>query len=200
MFVMFLLQTVCSAQYAIHQNKSAGNAVIAFIFLFYGFYDIAFTPLIVSYTVEILPYPIRAKGFNIFNFVISLSLIFNQYVNPIALARIGWKYYIVYVVWILFEGVYCYLFVIETKNVSLPPPFPLPPFLLSSFPFPKLTNDFSQRTLEETAALFDGEQATANLAHTAAANAGVEHETASSSEDEKGGVHGDYVGNELRKA
>jgi len=167
MFVMFLLQTVCSAQYALHQNKAAGNAVIAFIFLFYGFYDIAFTPLIVSYTVEILPYPIRAKGFNVFNFVISLSLIFNQYVNPIALKNIGWKYYIVYVIWILFEFVYCYLFVLETKN----------------------------RTLEETAALFDGEQATANLAHTAAHAAGVEHETASSTDEKAGG--NDYVANEL---
>ena len=58
-------------------------------------YDsIAFTPLIVSYTVEILPYPLRAKGFTIFNFTISLALIFNQYVNPIALDAIGWKYYV----------------------------------------------------------------------------------------------------------
>src|ERR1700742_4790283 len=170
MFVMFLLQTVCSAQYALHQNKAAGNAVIAFIFLFYGFYDIAFTPLIVSYTVEILPYAIRAKGFNVFNFVISLSLIFNQYVNPVALAAIGWKYYIVYVVWILFEFVYCYLFVIETKN----------------------------RTLEETAALFDGEEATSNLAHTAARSAGVEAETASSTDEKTSG--NEYVANELTKA
>jgi hypothetical protein len=48
----------------------------------------------VSYTVEILPFSLRAKGFNIFNFAISLSLIFNQYVNPIALDDIGWKYYV----------------------------------------------------------------------------------------------------------
>ena len=31
-----------------------------------------------SYTVEILPYNLRFKGFTIFNFTISLSLIFNQ--------------------------------------------------------------------------------------------------------------------------
>ena len=34
-----------------------------------------------SYTVEILPYALRAKGFVVFNFIISLSLIFNQYVT-----------------------------------------------------------------------------------------------------------------------
>lgn len=42
--------------------------------------QIAFTPLIVSYTVEILPFALRAKGFTVFNFALTLSLIFNQYV------------------------------------------------------------------------------------------------------------------------
>ncbi|KAI0260631.1 hypothetical protein BC834DRAFT_538792 [Gloeopeniophorella convolvens] len=57
-------------------------------------YGLAFTPLIISYTVEILPYPLRAKGLTIFNFTISCALIFNQYINPIALDHISWKYYI----------------------------------------------------------------------------------------------------------
>jgi hypothetical protein len=85
MIIFFTLQTACSAVYAHTGNKSAAHSVIAFIFLFYSSYDLAFTPLIVSYTVEILPYQIRAKGFTVFNFAISLSLIFNQYVNPMAL-------------------------------------------------------------------------------------------------------------------
>ena len=57
-------------------------------------HSLAFTPLIVSYSLEILPYSLRAKGFNVFNFTISVALIFNQYVNPIALKNIGWKYYV----------------------------------------------------------------------------------------------------------
>lgn len=52
--------------------------------------SVAFSPLIVSYTVEILPFDIRAKGFTVFNFAISLSLIFNQYTNPIALGMTDW--------------------------------------------------------------------------------------------------------------
>ncbi|TFK67867.1 hexose transporter [Pluteus cervinus] len=135
MTVCFTLQTACSSVYANTQSKSAGHAVIAFIFLFYAFYDLAWTPLIVSYTVEILPYALRAKGFTVFNFAISLSLIFNQYVNPLALEALAWKYYIVYVCWLAFETVFVYFFIIETKG----------------------------RTLEETAALFDGDDATAAL-------------------------------------
>jgi MFS family permease len=85
MFVFFSAQTICFAVFMEKGYQPAANAVIAFIFLFYAAYDIAFTPLIVSYTVEILPFQIRAKGFTVFNFTISLALIFNQYVNPIAL-------------------------------------------------------------------------------------------------------------------
>ncbi|KDR80298.1 hypothetical protein GALMADRAFT_62198 [Galerina marginata CBS 339.88] len=150
MLLFFTFQTVCSAVYAQTKNQSAAHAVIAFIFLYYASYDLAFTPLIVSYTVEILPYQLRAKGFTVFNFAISLSLIFNQYVNPIALDAIAWKYYLVYVVWLFFEGVFLYFFVIETKN----------------------------RTLEETAALFDGEEAAEQLAAAA-------HHTEQHSDNEK---------------
>ncbi|KAG6811658.1 hypothetical protein H0H92_006420 [Tricholoma furcatifolium] len=136
MTVFYTLQTACAGYYTNSGNEAAAHTFLAMIFLYYASYDLAFTPLIVSYTLEILPYPLRAKGFNIFNFSISLSLIFNQYVNSIAQARIGWKYYVVYCVWLLFECVYLYFFVIETKNLSL----------------------------EETAALFDGEDAVNQIA------------------------------------
>lgn len=146
MIVFFTLQTACSAVFQVQGSTGAAHAVIAFIFLFYASYDIAFTPLIVSYTVEILPYQLRAKGFNVFNFSISLSLIFNQYVNPIALDAIGWKYYVVYCCWLICEAVFLWFFIIETKNL----------------------------TLEETAALFDG--ATEQIVDTAAVQAGVTHD------------------------
>jgi len=147
MFVFWTLQTASFGLYSQTGNTAAAHTVIAMIFLFYGFYDLAFTPLIVSYTVEILPYALRAKGFVAFNFTISLSLIFNQYVNPIALKKLGWKYYLVYVVWLIFEILFCYFFIIETKNLSL----------------------------EETAALFDGDDKVAMLADKAAENAGLKH-------------------------
>ena len=39
------------------------SATIPLIFLFFFFYDIAYTPMLVAYTLEILPYKIRARGF-----------------------------------------------------------------------------------------------------------------------------------------
>ncbi|KAI1787461.1 general substrate transporter [Ganoderma leucocontextum] len=149
MFVFWVLQTACFAVYSETGNITAAHTFVAVIFLFYAFYDvrqpIAFTPLIVSYTVEILPFALRAKGFTVFNFSLTLSLIFNQYINPIALNALGWKYYIVYACWLVFEIGFIWCFLIETKN----------------------------RTLEETAALFDGNDNADMLAQHAAVNTGV---------------------------
>lgn len=60
----------------INPNKHAGNAVIAMIALFYGFYNIALSPHLVSYTVEILPFRIRAKGLVVMNLAVNCSLVF----------------------------------------------------------------------------------------------------------------------------
>ncbi|RDX40533.1 general substrate transporter [Lentinus brumalis] len=128
MLVFFTMLTVCSAVYAENQSQAAAHAVIAFIALHGAAYSLAFTPLLISYTVEILPYSVRAKGLTLLNFTTSCALVFNQYVNPIALKRMQWRYYIVYCCWLVFELVYCWIFVVETKGLSL----------------------------EETAALFDG--------------------------------------------
>ena len=57
-------------------------------------YSVAFLPLIISYTIEILPFPVRAKGFTLYSLTLSIALIFNQYVNPIARQKLGWKYYV----------------------------------------------------------------------------------------------------------
>lgn len=49
---------------------------------------------------------------------VRIAVFFNTYVNPIALDAIGWRYYIVYCVWILFEIATVYFLFPETK-VSL---------------------------------------------------------------------------------
>jgi len=100
-------------------DLSAAHAFIAFVFLYSFAYDIAYTPLLVSYTVEILPYQIRAKGVAVLNLTVTAALVFNQYINPIAWGALNWKYYIIYTVWIFAEFVYVYFFAIETKGLTL---------------------------------------------------------------------------------
>lgn len=111
--------TICAARYDITQIKAAGNAVIAMLVLFGFSYSIAWSGLLVAYAVEICPYALRAKGLAIMFFCVNAALFFNNYVNPVALAAIRWKYYIVYDCWLVVELIVVYLFYPETKGPTL---------------------------------------------------------------------------------
>lgn len=87
--------TALSAVYAESSNKAAGTAVIPMLFVFFGFYDIAFTPLSYAYPVEILPFKLRSRGLSVTLTTVFGAGFFNQYVNPIALARLHYKFYFV---------------------------------------------------------------------------------------------------------
>ncbi|KAF4597167.1 hypothetical protein EYR40_007618 [Pleurotus pulmonarius] len=129
MLITFSMWTLTTALFSELNNTAAAKATIPLIFIFYLFYDIAYTPMLVAYTLEILPYKIRARGFAVMNLTVYLTSAFNQFVNPVAIRALGWWYYLVYVGWLLFELIFVVMCVVETKG----------------------------RTLEETAALFDGD-------------------------------------------
>ena len=119
MLCSFIVWTICSERNNATGSKASGNAVIVMIFIYYLFYNSAWSGLLISYTVEILPYNIRAKGLTVVLLFIDIALFFNQYVNPVALDEIGWKYYIVYCVWLGIELVVVWKFYIETRNTPL---------------------------------------------------------------------------------
>ncbi|TVY23076.1 Lactose permease [Lachnellula hyalina] len=119
MFATFCVWTICAAQFTLHGNPAAGYAEIVFIFIFYVFYNSAWSGLLVGYAVEILPYRLRAKGLTLMFLAIDLALFFNSYVNPVALDALNWKYYIVYDVWLFVELLTVYFFYIETRNTPL---------------------------------------------------------------------------------
>ncbi|KAK5673660.1 hypothetical protein LTS12_029815, partial [Elasticomyces elasticus] len=65
MLVSFIIWTACSAvvnESSGGSNPAIGRTVIAFVFIFYFHYDIAYTPLLLGYPTEIFPYSIRSKG------------------------------------------------------------------------------------------------------------------------------------------
>ncbi|EHL01749.1 putative Lactose permease [Glarea lozoyensis 74030] len=119
MLMAFVAWTIAAAQFVKTAVKAAGTAEIFFIFLYYVFYNSAWSGLLVGYGVEILPYKLRAKGLTIMFLAVDLALFFNSYVNPVALDHLGWKYYIVYDCWLAFELGIVYFFFIETRNTPL---------------------------------------------------------------------------------
>jgi MFS family permease len=97
MLLTFSVWTACSAVYAQNGSSAAGVTVVVMIFLFYGVAGAAWPGLTVSYTVEILPYNIRAKGLMLCFFWTSVAGVFNQWVNPLGLEALEWRFYFVYI-------------------------------------------------------------------------------------------------------
>jgi MFS family permease len=119
MLVVFSVWTGCSAVYAQTGNKGAGSSVLAMIFLFYGVAGFAWPGLTVAYCSEILPYSIRAKGLAICLGTTALAGVLNQYVNPIGLAKLAWKFYFVYIVILVIEVICIWFLFVETKGPTL---------------------------------------------------------------------------------
>jgi hypothetical protein len=89
------------------------------IFFFYLAYNIGANGLPYLYATEILPYNVRTKGLNIFQFTMQIILIYNGFVNPIAMDAIDWKYYIVFCCILVVELTVVYFFYVETSGRTL---------------------------------------------------------------------------------
>ncbi|KAH9854869.1 hexose transporter [Lenzites betulinus] len=128
--VIFTGWTIASSQYAMTGSQAASRAVIAFIFLYSPAYNMGYNALTYTYLVELFPFHARAKGIAVFQWWGRAAGFFNQFVNPIGIANAGWKYYISYCVFLLFEVIFVWFLFPETSN----------------------------RTLEELAFLFEGDK------------------------------------------
>lgn len=119
MLCVFVAWTVCSALYT--QNKGSGEArgILACIFLYYTFSDLAFSGLYQAYACEVLPYDLRAKGLAVVVICAYAANFFGTYVNPVGLANAGWKYYLLYDCWLVVVFVVFYFLLVETKNTTL---------------------------------------------------------------------------------
>lgn len=119
MLISFIIWTACSAVFDSTKATALGRTVIAFVFLFYFHYDIAYTPLLLGYPTEIFPYSLRSKGLTVELLSVYGSLIILAFVNPIALDNIGWHYYIFFCCFDVFALSITWFFFPETKGHSL---------------------------------------------------------------------------------
>jgi sugar porter (SP) family MFS transporter len=137
MCLCFVIWTICSSRS--DQDSAAAKGVIAMIWIFSVCYALAWSGLLVAYTVEILPFKIRAKGLMIMNFFIQVALTINQYVNPLGFGFFKpiWKFYTIYAVslscslfhnvqkltqsqcWIFLELIFVSVFYVETRGPTL---------------------------------------------------------------------------------
>ncbi|KAJ5684913.1 hypothetical protein N7536_007532 [Penicillium majusculum] len=117
MMVAFVVWTILSAKYYDHANSALGEFILVdrpLLLLTWRR-----SGLIASYTTEIFPYSMRAKGYTIMEFAMYIALFLNQYVDPIALDNIHWRYYIFYCCFLAVEVVVIYFLYVETRYMPL---------------------------------------------------------------------------------
>lgn len=89
------------------------------LFIFYFHYAIALTPLLYAYPTEIYPYELRGWGVALTLMLANTTLLIGQVANPVAMDRLGWRYYIVFCIIDALFFVCVYFLFPETKGKSL---------------------------------------------------------------------------------
>lgn len=118
MTVVYASWTAASAVYDDTNNGHASRAVVALIFVYYALYNLMM-PLAYIYITEVFPYLQRSKGMAIMLIFSRFGSAFNAFVNPIGLAAIEWRMYIVYTCWLAIETTYIFFLYPETFGMSL---------------------------------------------------------------------------------
>ncbi|TQV95137.1 hypothetical protein V2A60_009798 [Cordyceps javanica] len=92
---------------------------VAVMFLFQGFYSIAWTPLLTLYPPEVMQYSCRALGNAISSFALNALALLLVFVMPIGLNNIGWKMYMINGSWDIITLVLIAVYWVETKGKTL---------------------------------------------------------------------------------
>lgn len=119
MLLSYIVWTVCSAVNTQTGSKPAGIIVIVCVFVVFFHYDIAWTPLLLGYPTEIFPFHLRSNGLAVVYSSVYGCLVIASFCNPIGLENLGWRYYIVFCVLLLFILVTMYFYFPETRGYSL---------------------------------------------------------------------------------
>lgn len=115
----YCIWTGLTASFVQTHNEATGRAVVAFIFIAYFSYAIAWAPLLAAYTVEIFPYTLRSRGVSVMYLSTFAGLVVGNQVNPIAMQNIGWKYYIFFCCLLAVIFAIIYFLFPETKGYTL---------------------------------------------------------------------------------
>lgn len=113
------IMAACAGVYYQDDDAVAAKASIAFIFVIGMVFSFAYTPLQAMYPVEVLSYEQRAKGMALQNMAGNAASLVNMFAIPIALERISWKTYLVFLATCFCEAVYYWFIMVETKGHTL---------------------------------------------------------------------------------
>ncbi|KAK4554049.1 hypothetical protein LTR86_008890 [Recurvomyces mirabilis] len=101
------------------KNQAASIAALFFYFAYAPAYSIGNNALTYTYLIELFPYAVRSRGIGVEQIFGKAGGFFSNFVNPIALGAIGWKFFAAYCGWIFFEFLFQFTFYPETSGRTL---------------------------------------------------------------------------------
>jgi MFS family permease len=114
--VVWIGMTTASGLFNESKDTAAAKGTVAMIFMFGAVFSFCITPLQALYPVEVLSFEMRAKGMAFSSLAVNAGGLLNQFAWPVALQNIGWKTYIVFIVWCFCQAGIMYRWFPETKN------------------------------------------------------------------------------------
>ncbi|PVH67971.1 general substrate transporter [Cadophora sp. DSE1049] len=102
-----------------NSNKAAAYTVVVFLYLFSPAYNLGLNGNLGLYIPEILPYESRTTGLAVFYFAQGCFSILSSFTTPIGLENLKWKFYVIFVIWVVVEFGVVYVLFPETKGPSL---------------------------------------------------------------------------------
>lgn len=119
-FICLISITVGSAVFANDSNnKVAGGAVVAFLYLFSPSYNLGLNGNLGLYITEILPFNLRMRGQALYQLFATCFTLLSTYAIPVGLEDLAWKMYIIFIPWVVIEWLVIYFVYPETKGPSL---------------------------------------------------------------------------------
>lgn len=113
----YILLTAFSAQ--VDNNANLSYGVIVAIYLYGICFASGMTPCQALYPTECLENRTRAKGTSVKFLFVNIAMMVNTYGVSVGIAKIKWRLYLVYVIWIAFEIVVIYFTFPETAGKTL---------------------------------------------------------------------------------
>lgn len=110
---------VCTWEYNVHHSVPAARASVVFIYLIGVVFSFAYTPLQQLYPVECLGYEQRAKGIAFVAMMTNGTSLVNLFATPIALQKIAWRTYGIWIGTCGLQAIYYYFVMVETKGRTL---------------------------------------------------------------------------------
>ncbi|KAJ6019043.1 hypothetical protein N7522_001110 [Penicillium canescens] len=119
MIVFQTATTITSWQYSLHANTAVAALTLLWIFLYQTFSATFVATMHNLYPIEILSLPLRAKGMGLYSLIQGGAGAAQTYGIGVGIAKVGYKIWVVYIVYNTIQLVLSYFIFPETAGLSL---------------------------------------------------------------------------------